>query len=768
MTSPLWVGTGIPQIDVDEKLTGATEYIADISVPNLLHAVIVRSPVAHGRLRGVDVRRARQVPGVRAVLTGQDRPANFFGPHADDWEIFASEKVRSFSDEIAGVAATSIDAAREAAALVRAEIEELPTVFDPAEALEPGAVTVWDERPGNVANSFEIARGDTVAAFERADLIITDRYSTSQIYHAYLEPIGVMADYHANGSFTLTVPSHIPYKARLTYAGALGVRLDQIRIRVPPIGGSFGAKYEMIEPLMAAILSRETGRPVRLVYDREEDASIARSRPPFRFEHRIGVMDDGRFVARETEVVGTAGSRVFWSPAVLSTAVHRVDSLYHFHNMVGSGRLAYTNEPPTTCMRGFGNAEALFGIEQMIDEIGETLGIDPVEIRMRNAVREGETTLHGWHISSSKLPECLDRVDTLSHLRNRRRTTANERGRTGVRRGLGLAIAHHVSGYRPILADYDGSSAIIRVGSDGAVRLFVGEPDIGQGQATVLAQVAAEGLGCRPGDVTLHGVDSAFSPDAVGTLASRATTLAGMATLEAARATREKLTHFLAGTWKTPPVALRWDAEGVHAGDHNMTFREAASAYAVAHCGLPLLGEGVHKPATEMPDADKYGNPSTAYPFAAHVAEVEVDCATGQVRVLRYWAVHDSGTILNPSTARGQVLGAIAQGLGWALMEDVKVVDGRVKNPNFLDYRIPGGGDMPETVVEFVDGKEPNGPYGAKSLAEAAINPVTAAIANAVYDATGVRCRELPLAPERLWAALSDSPARLDTQEASA
>jgi len=755
MASPTWVGRGIPQVDMNAKLRGSTQYIADITMPGMLHAVIVRSPIAHGLLHTVDVGRARRVRGVRAVLTSADTPARFFGPHANDWEILASEKVRSFGDEIAAVAATSIDAAREAAALVTATIEELPAVFDAHEALQEGAPTVWEDRPGNVANSFQISRGDVGTGFAKADLIVTDSYSTNQIYHAYLEPIGVMAEYHPSGSYTLTIPSHIPYKARLTYAGALGVRPDQVRIVVPPIGGSFGAKYEMIEPLMAAVLARETGLPVRLVYDREEDALIARSRPPFSFHHRIGVTADGMFIARETEVVGTAGSRVFWSPSVLATAVHRVDSLYNFHNMAGHGRLAYTNESPTTCMRGFGNAESLFGIEQMIDEIGEKLGIDPVDLRRRNSVREGETTLHGWQISSSKLPECLDRVEELSNLPNNRRVTAAQRGTTGVRRGFGLAIAHHVSGYRPILADYDGSSAIVHVTSGAGVTLFVGEPDIGQGQATVLAQVVADGLGCEPDDVTLHGVDSALSPDAVGTLASRATTLAGNAAVAAAKAARDKLNCFLAQEWGTSSKTLKWDAGIVQAEGRSLTFREALALYAVGNCGLPLIGEGVHHPVTQMPDVNKYGNPSPAYPFAAHVAEVEVDCETGLIRVVRYWAVHDSGTILNPSTARGQVVGAIAQGVGWALMEDVHVVEGRVKNPNFLDYRIPGGGDMPETFVEFVDSYEPNGPHGAKSLAEAAINPVTAAIANAFYDATGVRCHDLPLSPERIWELLS-------------
>jgi CO/xanthine dehydrogenase Mo-binding subunit len=328
----------------------------------------------------------------------------------------------------------------------------------------------------------------------------------------------------------------------------------------------------------------------------------------------------------------------------------------------------------------------------------------------------------------------------------------DERG--DVMRGAGLAIAHHVSGYRTILGDYDGSSAILRLGGDGAAALYVGEPDIGQGQLTILAQLVADELGLEPDDVQVHGVDSALSPAAVGTLASRATTMAGMATVEAAADARRKVLEFVAERWGVAPASIAWqegsvvDLAGLRQA---LTLREALHWFGVANCGLPLLAQGVHHPKTSVPDGEKYGNPSAAYPFAAHVAEVEVDGETGHVRVTGYWAAHDSGTIINPATARGQVVGAIVQGIGWATMEDVIMRDGVVRNPNFLDYRIPGAGDVPEIEVEFVDGFEPNGPAGAKSLAEVAINPVVAAIANAVHNATGLRCKDLPLSPERVW-----------------
>ncbi len=664
--------------------------------------------------------------------------------------------MRYVGDPVAAVAATSREAAAEAAALVEIEIDELPYVLDPEAALQPGAPVIWSDRPDNVAWAYDLARGDVDAAFDRADRVFAGEYSTNRIYHAYLEPIGVIAEYEAPGSYVLHVPTQIPYLARRLYARALGVDEDHVRVIVPPIGGGFGAKYEMFPPLIAAVLARATHRPIRILFDREEDAASATPRVPFVFRHRIAVAEDGRFLGREAEVIAAGGGRTGWSPSVLMTAVSRIDSLYDFHAMRGRGRLVYTNENPTTCMRGFGQAQTLFGIEQLVDDIARELRIDPIDLRLRNTWREGDTTLHGWVIGSSKLPQCLTRIRELAALDGRQTEAAQPDGGR-VRRGIGISIGNHVSGYRTIMKEYDGSSAILRCGMDGSVGLYVGEPDIGQGASTALAQIVADSLGCGPADVTVHRVDSAFSPDAVGTLASRVTTLVGMAAQSAALAARSRLLDFVAGQWSCDAGELEIERGRVRSRatpEREITLEEALRAYGVDRCGLPLIGEGVYRPPTQLPDQTGYGNPSAAYPFAAHAAEVEVDCETGQARVLRYWAVHDSGRIINPSTARGQVLGAIAQGIGWALMEDVVLRQGRVQNPNYLDYRVPGAADMPDVTVEFVAGGDPNGPFGAKSLAEVALDPVTAAVANAIRDATGVRCTALPMSSERLWEAL--------------
>ncbi|MGH9171312.1 MAG: xanthine dehydrogenase family protein molybdopterin-binding subunit [Acidimicrobiales bacterium] len=752
-----WVGRGIPQIDIDQKLNGSAEYVADLRVPGMLHGAIVRAPIAHGRILHIDTARAWKVPGVRAIVLGSELPIRSFGPYIPDWVVLARDKVLHVGDEVAAVAATTPEAAKHAAELVQVAYEELPAVFDPRVVIAGGGPPIHDESPDNVAYRFAIERGDVAAAMDSADRVFSDTYETSRIYHGYLEPIGCVAVYEA-GRFLLHVPTHIPFRARLTYAAALGVPVDHVQLRIPEIGGSFGAKYEMNAPIIAAVLAERAGAPVRILFDREEDAANAHPRPGFIFHHTIAIDDQGRFVARMTDVLGTAGARTYWSPVVIATAVHRVDSLYHFGSMSGVGRLVYTNECPTTCMRGFGNAEALFGIEQLIDHIANEIGDDPVELRRRNAVCEGDTTLHGWRISSSKLRNCLDRVVELSGYAERRHKPDVARlVEGGVLRGIGLAIAHHVSGYRTILRDYDGSSAILRLGGDGSIAVFIGEPDIGQGERTVVAQLVAERLGVNPDVVAVHNSDTALSPASVGTLASRAATMSGMAVLAACDHAINLLVEHLADQWSVGAGAIEFtDGRFVVADDgsgapRTATLGEVLKLFAIVNCGLPLLAQGVHRPPTEIPDANGYGNPSAAYPFAAHVAEIEVDVETGQVRVSRYWAVHDSGTILNPSTARGQVVGGIAQGIGWALTEEVVCRDGRVRNPNFLDYRIPGAGDIPAVDVEFVAGYEPNGPMGAKSLAEVAINPVIAAIANAFFDATGVRPHEMPLSPERVW-----------------
>ncbi|MBI4456668.1 MAG: xanthine dehydrogenase family protein molybdopterin-binding subunit [Acidobacteria bacterium] len=747
------VGQPLPQIDSAEKVKGLTQYLQDLSVPGMLYGAIVRSAIPHGLIREIDTSRAERLSGVRAVITARDCPGVLFGPQEpQDWEILCRNKVRYIGDEVAAVAAISPDVAKEAAALVRVEYQELPAVYDPFEALKPGAPVLWEQHPDNVAYRFHIERGDLEAGFARADDVFEHDFYTGRFYHGQMEPMGCIVQYHADGGYTIWTPTHLPFRSRMTYSKGLGVSMDKIRIVVPPFGGSFGMKYELNINCIAALLSKKSRRPVKIFFEREEDIGAGHPRMGLHFHYRLGVTRDGRFVAKEARVVGTGGARTFWTPPVLSTACYRIDSLYHFQNVRTEGFLVYTNQSPATCFRGFGNAEALTALETFIDEIGERTGIDPVELRRMNGVKAGDVSLHGWRIASCGLRECLDRAESVSGFRNRK-PPPKIPPRRGVVRGIGLAAGHHISGNRIIINEYDGASAQVRLGFDGQVAVIVGEPDIGQGMNTVFAQIAAEVLDVDPASVRSLPIDTLVSPHGVGTLGSRGTTVAGRAVQLAAEDARTKLVSLAAELLGVPPQEIRLQSGSavVASGGGSLSMAELGREYATRYGGAFLIGHGHFTPPTEIPDATKYGNLSTSYVFGTHVAEVEVDTETGATRVVRYWALHDSGTIINPSTATGQVHGGVAQGIASALLEEVLVKDGRVTNPNFLDYRIPGFQDIPEMYVEFVETKDPYGPFGAKSIGESSLNPTAAAVCNAIYNAVGVRVHQTPVTPERLW-----------------
>lgn len=756
------VGQPLPQVDSIEKARGLTQYLQDLSVPGMIYGAIARSQTPHARIKAVDTSRAERLPGVRAVITAKDCPGILFGPQKpEDWEILCRDKVRYVGDEVAAVAAISPEAAEEAAALVGVDYEELPAVYDPFEAMKPGAPVLWEQFPDNIAYRFHIERGDAEAALAGAAHVFEHDFYTGRFYHAPMEPMGSIVQYHAAGSYTMWAPTHIPFRSRMTYSRGLGVSIDKIRIIVPPFGGSFGMKYELNVNCIAALLARKSGQPVKIFLNREDDISTGHPRMGLHFHFRVGTDRNGRFLGKEARVVGSGGARTFWTPPVLSTACYRIDSLYHFQNVRTEGFLVYTNQSPATCFRGFGNAEACTAMETLIDALAEKIGADPIELRRINGVKAGDVSMHGWRIASCGFRECLDHVESASDFR-RRKTPPPVPPRRGTVRGIGLAAGNHISGNRIIINEYDGASAQVRVGFEGHVTVIVGEPDIGQGMNTVFAQIAAEVLDLPVAAVHSLPVDTQTSPHGVGTLGSRGTAIAGKAVELAARDARRKLLSVAASLLSVGPddVTLR-DGKAVVMDHPERTVPVATlgQEYVSRHGGAFLIGHGDFSPPTEIPDATKYGNLSAAYVFGAHVAEVEVDVETGNVRVVRYWAVHDSGTIINPSTAAGQVHGGVAQGIGAALLEEVTLKDGRVTNPNFLDYRIPGFQDIPKMYVKFVETVDPFGPFGAKSIGESSLNPAAAAVCNAIYNAVGVRVHQIPVTPQRLWQLMQDARA---------
>ena len=730
--------------DLSLKVTGKTRYLHDMNLPGQLYGAVLRSPHPHARIKRIDASKALRAEGVAAVLTGDDVPHLPYGPtRFKDWNILAKDRVLYIGDEVAAVAAETREAAERALSLIEVEYEELPAVFDPEEAMAIGAPAVHPDAERNRRMHVFLERGDIEEARRKAHIVRGGRYYSNRIYQGHLEPIGVLASWSEEEGLTLWTASHIPYRARETYAAGFGLPEDKVRIIVPPIGGSFGAKYVLKLHVAAAALAMRAGRPVKIILDRAEDMLTAHPRVPLTFDIEIGAAEDGTFLYKKTTVYADAGARIFWSPNVLATACTRPDCVYRFGSVKAEGHLVYTNNSPTTCMRGFGNAEALFAVESVIDELAAGLGMDPAEIRLKNVVKKGDTTIHGYRLDTCNLDRCIERLKELSGWERRDSLPPN--------RGLGMALANHVSGFRAIDPRFDGSTAVVRITNEGRLEVETGEIELGQGLTAAYARIASKVLGVPEQEIVVHSGDTGKYPFGIGSLASRSTVIGGSAVLKAAEAMRGRIEELVR---ETLGEEARFAGGAVVAGDKTYTLRDVAAWYRARHAGETFEVKATHIPDTEMPDASYYGHPSPNYPFAAHAAEVEGDPETGRTKVVGYWAVHDSGTIIHETMARSQVYGAVAQGIGWVLMEDFIVENGRVRNGSMMDYRIPGAKDIPPINVEFIQEEDPNGPMGAKSIGEVALDPVPGAIANAIAHATGKRFMRLPISAERVWSML--------------
>lgn len=747
------LGKATPLIDGALKATGQARYTADLHLPGMLYGKILRSPYPHARILNIDVSRAKKLVGVKAVITHADTPGVKFGPVIDDWYILAKDKVRFIGEEVAAVAAVDEDTAIEALDLIKVEYEPLPAVFDPEEALEPGAPIINEGCENNLAFKWEVDRGDFEAALREADVVVEDTFSTSQVYQAYLEPMCGVAYVDDNGRYVLFASTQVPSKLRFTYSKGLGVSMQDIRVIKPMMGGGFGAKFETALHPIAMLLARKSGRPVKIVNERDEDFMAGNPRVPMKIFLRIGFKKDGTILAKEAKVIAGNGGRTVYGPPILSTACYRTDQLYRFTNIKTRGYLAYTNTVPTGCFRGFGNAQMTFALESLLDEAAEELGMDPADLRLRNAVQDGHLSPHGWYIPTSGLSECIRRATQMSGWKDKRASAAQG----PVRRGIGLACCNHVSGNRPFFRPFDGASAIIRIGEDGKILLIHGECDMGQGQDTVFAMLAAETLGAKLEDVRVSVVDTDISPFGLGSFATRGTTIGGHGVVAAAKAARAKLFEAAAELLQAEVQELDACSGTIFVAsnpDKAISIAEAARHYMFTHGGGPIVTQGTYVPDTQIPDENKYGNPSPVYPFGCQVAEVEVDTETGLVRVVELWAVHDVGRALNPMALEGQIHGGAAMGIGWALTENMVTVQGKVENAGFMDYRIPGSRDLPRFHVGFVETNDPKGPYGAKGIGEPALNPTAAAVANAICNAIGARITSLPITPEKVLAAL--------------
>ncbi len=745
------VGQSYPQIDAMEKAMGKTRFVSDLVLPNMLYGRILRSPYAHARIKNIDTSRAEALIGVRAVVTYSDTPGIKFGPRTEDWTILADEKARFCGDEVVAVAAIDEDIAEEALELIEVEYEKLPIVSDPLEAMEPGAPLVHEDRPDNIAVEFKVEAGDVDQAFKDSYIVYEDSYYTNQVYQAYLEPMGALADVDPSGRITLWTGTQIPSMMRITYANALGVSPDNIRVIVPDYGGAFGAKMENNVHLVAAVLAQKSGRPVKVINTRHDDFIAGNPRVPMYIDIKLGVSKDGVITGKDVRVVGGAGARVVYAQAIVSTACYRVDSLYRFKHVRSKGYTVYTNTVPTSCFRGFGNAQMTFVLESAMDMIADQLNMDPAELRIKNGIGPNEVSVHGWEIASCGLKDCILKATETSNWQDKRQQKK-------PLRGIGLSCCNHVSGNRAFVREFDGGAGIVRIGLDGRVTVYHGESDMGQGQKTAFAQIVAERLGIPLKMVDIATVDTDISPFGFGSFATRGTLMGGNGVLAAASEAFKQLAEVAAGMLEASnkDIECRNGSFFVRgSSEKSVPFKDVAKQAAYVRHGAPVVGTGFYKPPTVFPDPDtKYGNISPAYPFACQIAEVEVDPDTGQITVLNITAAHDVGRAINPMATEGQIQGGVTQGIGWALMENMVTENGRITNPNFLDYVIPTAMDVPNITPILVEPVEPNGPYGAKGIGEPALNPVMSAITNAIFDATGIRVKELPVSTEKILAEL--------------
>ena len=627
------------------------------------------------------------------------------------------------------------------------------SVFDVEEAIRPGAPLVHDDAPNNIRLTYANERGNTDRGFSEAAEIVELEFKTQSSHAGYMEPRGCIALFDPSGKVTVWSCAQSLYHNRKTLSQALGIPPSYIRHVQPYVGGGFGGKMEVSkEPAIAALLSRECGKPVRLVLSRSDDLAYSRPVVAGHFKVKVGAKKDGTFVAKQTMLLADNGAYSAQAFGLLGVMASRIDNLYRFRNIKTEAHLVYTNKTPTGAVRGFGNQQGTFAVESCIEQLSEKLGLDPLEVRLKNATQPNETTTHGWRVSSCGFSDCLKKVAEKSGWFERKAKKISNRG-------LGMAGVTHVCGNR-VFFDFDGSSALVKVNEDGRITVITGEGDIGQGARTVYAMIAAEELGARYEDVDVTMGDTDFGPYCLGYYASRGVMTAGNAVKIAASDAKKQLLECARRLLEAQPDELEARGGEVFVKGvpgKGVTFEEISRAAIYRQGGGPIIGKGTYDAPSEVLDRKtKYGHVAPTYSFGAQVAEVEVDRETGIVKVLNIWAAEDAGQVLHPASAEGQIEGALGMGFGFTMMEELKWDEGKILNPTLLDYKMPTTEDVPAIHHDFVLTEDPFGPFGAKAMSESPGVPTPAAIANAIYDAVGLRVTELPIDPAKVLAALRE------------
>jgi len=747
--NPVCIGKGQPFIDGMSKASGEAMYTDDMVLPRMLIGKLLGSPYPHAKVENIDFGKALSLNGVKAVVTGRDLGGKTYGTFASRRdESGLAVKARYVGDPVAAVAAVDEETALEALDLIKVDYEVLPAVFDPEEAMEEGAPLIHDGYERNIVAYRKFDFGDVDAGFLHSDYVREDCFFSQAVCHGALEPRSVIAVYELSGKLTIWTSTQAPYKIRRCLSEVLGISQSKIRVVKPYVGGGFGGKVELNSLHVAAsLLAMRTRRPVKISLTREEEMLLTRIRAPMRIYVKTGVRKDGVILAQSVDCLADSGAYASTSIMLMYNAGLTCLIPYRIKNFKYEGRMVYTNKPVTGPMRGHGANQPRFAVESQLDMIAEELSMDPAELRLRNATQAGDTSVSGLVFNSCELSKAIK--ESIRHA-----GWHKKRGNKQSNRGIGIACGGFVSGARG--SGHTASGTFIQVNEEGGVVVLTGSSDIGQGSKTVMAQIVAEELGVPISDVTVLSGDTETTPIDPGTFSSRVTFYAGNATLIAAREIRSKLADIAATLMEANVEDIVFRDEKVFvrgSPEHYVSFRELAKkAEGLGH-GRLIIGHGQWAPDnTQFPDRKtQYGNVSGAYSFAAQVAEVEVDRETGQVKILNFTVGDDCGRVINRLGVEGQAEGSVAMGLGQALMEHIIFGEnGQIMNPSLLDYKIPTALDCIDTRLIEVGSPDPVGPYGAKEIGEGLLISTVPAICNAIYDAVGIRIKELPVTPEKI------------------
>jgi len=753
------LGKDFPRVDGSPKVTGESQYAADLSLPGCLTGRILRSPHSHARILNIDTSRAEKVKGVKLVVTGKDFPRVYFGQWIFDETLFARDKVRYVGDEVAAVAAIDEDTAREALDLIRVDYEELPAVFDPEEALKSDAPLVHEDfakhqslfhvmdRKGNQVCKVRFHYGNIELGFSEADEIIENDFRTHSNHPMYLETHATLVNCDTQGNLTVWLTTQSVFKAQEVIGKLLDMPLSRIRVIGSTVGGGFGGKKPRVEHYAAA-MAYKVRKPIQIVLSREEDLETTFQRHPTITHIKTGIKKDGTLTAWDFRTIMDTGAYADHGPSIMAMCAFHARGPYKTPHVNIEGRLVYTNKTICGAFRGYGNPQANWAVESQMDMISRTMGIDPLELRRRNPMGDGDPMVNGQRYPEVRIRETLDQAAQACGWGKTRKGPFN-----GKKRGIGIACGSHPSGGM-------GSSAVVKVMADGTAQVLSGVIEIGPGEYTIAAQVAAETLGIPFEKIRMVTADTDATPYENITAASRITFNVGHAVRLASEDARNELLRRAAEMLEADVDDLKIEKERVFmasAPDRGLSYAQVAKA-ANLHKDGPIVGKGSYAPKPPPPALENIeGSAIRDFPthgFVTHIAEVEVDQETGEVEILRMVCSHDIGQIMSPTYLGGQIEGGVTQGIGYALVEEMIFDGGVLTNGSLENYVIPSSMDIPPIKYGYIEKPDPYGPYGAKGVGEAVLVPTAPAIGNAVFDAVGVRITDLPITPDKVLRAL--------------